>query len=78
MRQVGEGPPAAAVIADMQRVVDRRTGGRFTITLVDRFAFYERARAAFGVIATGERRFYGNLIVRKGVIPPAAAGGGAA
>ena len=79
MREVGEGPPAAAaVIADMQRVVDRRTGSRFTIALVDRFAFYERARAAFGVIATGERRFYGNLIVRKGVIPPAAAGGGAA
>ena len=78
MRQVGEGPPAAPVIADMQRVVDRRTGGRFTIALVDRFAFYERARAAFGVIATGERRFYGNLIVRKGVIPPGTTGGGAA
>jgi len=26
------------------------------------------------VIATGERRFYGNLIVRKGVIPPDASG----
>jgi L-fucose mutarotase len=78
MRQVGEGPAAAPVITDMQRAVDRRTGGRFTITLVDRFAFYERARGAFGVIATGERRFYGNLIVRKGVIPPAAGGSGAA
>lgn len=78
MSQVGDGAPAAPVIADMQRVVDRRTGGRFTIALVDRFAFYERARSAFGVIATGERRFYGNLIVRKGVIPPEASGAAAA
>ena len=54
----------------MQRIVDRRTDGRFTIALLDRFAFYERARTAFGVIATGERRFYGNLIMRRGVIPP--------
>jgi L-fucose mutarotase len=77
MRQVGDGAPAAPVIADMQRVVDRRTGGRFMIALVDRFAFYEHARSAFGVVATGERRFYGNLIVRKGVVPPEAGGGGA-
>lgn len=62
------------VIADLQRVVDRRTAGRGAIALIDRFAFYERARAAFGVIATGERRFYGNLIVRKGVIAPPASG----
>ncbi len=70
MRPVDGGASRAPVIQEMQQVVDRRTGRRFTITLIDRFAFYERARAAFGVIATGERRFYGNLIVRKGVIPP--------
>jgi L-fucose mutarotase len=70
MRPAGEGDSRPPVIVDMQRVVDRRTGGRVTIALLDRFAFYERARAAFGVIASGERRFYGNLIVRKGVIPP--------
>jgi L-fucose mutarotase len=70
MRPVGEGAPLPPVIADMQRVVDRRAGGGRAIALIDRFTFYERARAAFGVIATGERRFYGNLIVRKGVIPP--------
>jgi L-fucose mutarotase len=70
MRPAAEGDPRPPVIADMQQVVDRRTAGHFTLALLDRFAFYERARAAFGVIATGERRFNGNLIVRKGVIPP--------
>lgn len=35
---------------------------------VERFAFYERARAAYAVIATGERRLYANIILKKGVL----------
>ncbi|MGE3830659.1 MAG: RbsD/FucU family protein [Parvibaculaceae bacterium] len=34
-------------------------------------AFYSRVRAAYAVVASGERRLYGNLIIRKGVIHPA-------
>lgn len=37
---------------------------------IEREAFYDRAREAFMVIATGESRLYGNLILRKGVIRP--------
>ena len=37
---------------------------------VERYAFYERAKAAYAVIQTGERRFYGCFAFRKGVIPP--------
>jgi len=35
---------------------------------LERFAFYERARAARLVVRTGEPRPYGNLIIRKGVV----------
>jgi L-fucose mutarotase len=35
---------------------------------LERFAFYERAAQAFVVIATGEARVYGNIILRKGVV----------
>jgi L-fucose mutarotase len=35
-------------------------------------AFYELAKTAYCVIATGETRFYGNVILTKGVIPPKA------
>lgn len=35
---------------------------------LERFAFYERARAAFAVVLTGERQPFGNFILRKGVI----------
>ena len=37
---------------------------------VERFAFYERARQAYAVIQTGERRFYGCFLFKKGVIAP--------
>ena len=37
---------------------------------IERFAFYERAKQAYCVIATGERRFYGCFVFQKGVIPP--------
>ncbi|XP_008289597.1 fucose mutarotase [Stegastes partitus] len=36
---------------------------------VERFAFYERAKKAYAVVATGETSLYGNLILKKGVIP---------
>ena len=35
---------------------------------IERFVFYERSRKAFAVVATGETRLYGNLILKKGVI----------
>ncbi len=39
------------------------------IELVDRYAFYERAKKAFAVVVTGETRKYGNVILKKGVTP---------
>ncbi|XP_030627813.1 fucose mutarotase isoform X1 [Chanos chanos] len=44
-------------------------GSQGDLELVERFAFYERARRAFAVVATGETALYGNLIIKKGVIP---------
>lgn len=35
---------------------------------IPRFEFYERAKAAYGIIATGESALYANLILTKGVI----------
>jgi L-fucose mutarotase len=35
---------------------------------VERFAFYERAKKAYAVIATGESALYANIILKKGVI----------
>jgi L-fucose mutarotase len=35
---------------------------------IERFAFYERARRAYAVIATGESALYANIILKKGVV----------
>lgn len=35
---------------------------------IERFAFYERAKSAYAVIATGEEAIYANIILKKGVI----------
>jgi L-fucose mutarotase len=40
------------------------------IDALQREAFYDRARAAFAIVATGEARLYGNLILKKGVVRP--------
>ena len=35
---------------------------------VERFEFYERAKKAFAVVATGESELYANIILKKGVV----------
>ena len=35
---------------------------------IERFAFYERAKKAYAVIATGESALYANILLKKGVI----------
>ncbi|KAM9344650.1 fucose mutarotase [Symphorus nematophorus] len=46
-----------------------QAGSQAPLEEVERFAFYERAKKAFAVVATGETALYGNLILKKGVIP---------
>jgi len=54
----------------VQRVVSAAEGRHWPLVGIERYAFYERAKQAFCVIQTGERRFYGCFAFRKGVIPP--------
>lgn len=42
-------------------------GGK--IELMERYAFYERAKKAYAIVLTGETRKYGNIILKKGVTP---------
>ncbi|WP_343082297.1 RbsD/FucU family protein [Ostreiculturibacter nitratireducens] len=62
-----EVPP---VQAEVQAVIDKAEGEPRPMISIERFAFYDFAREAYAVIQTGERRFYGCFMFRKGVIPP--------
>ena len=49
--------------------IDKRWPGTPAVERMERFAFYERAKKAFAVVMTGETVKYGNVIIKKGVVP---------
>ncbi len=69
MQVVGKPKESPPIFGLFQETIDRHQKG-FKIARIERFAFYERARACYAIVATSERRFYGNLILTKGVVPP--------
>lgn len=70
MEVVGDPTAVPPVVREFQAAVDAAEGRPVTIGRLERFAFYERAQAAFALVATGERRLYGNIILKKGIIRP--------
>jgi L-fucose mutarotase len=72
MEMVGKPKEIPPVQAEVQKAIDKAEGKSWPMGSIERFAFYERAKKAYCVIVTGETRFYGCFIFKKGVIPPKA------
>lgn len=73
MEVVGKPLEVLPIMTEAQDEIDAAEGkGNFTLGTIERHAFYERAKQAYCVIRTGERRFYGCFILKKGVIGPEA------
>jgi L-fucose mutarotase len=72
MEIVGAPDEIPPVQREVQAEIDAAEGKPWPMISIERYAFYERAKAAYAVIQTGERRFYGCFAFRKGVIPPEA------
>ena len=70
MEVVGAPLEVTDVQKEVQAEIDAAEGKHWPLVPVERFAFYERAKNAYCVIQTGERRFYGCFTLTKGVIPP--------
>jgi len=70
MEIVGSPDQLPDVQNEVQAEIDAAEGRSWPMGSVERFEFYERAKNAYCVIQTGERRFYGCFILKKGVIPP--------
>lgn len=68
MQVVGEPDAVPEAVADFQRIIRETADNPAKIRTLERFAFYERAASAFAVVQTGERRLYGNIILKKGVV----------
>lgn len=70
MEVVGAPHDIPPVQKEVQEKIDAAEGHSLPMKSIERYAFYERAKSAYCVIQTGERRFYGCFALRKGVIPP--------
>jgi L-fucose mutarotase len=70
MEIVGEPREVPPVQREVQTAIDRAEGRSWPLVGVERHAFYEKAKTAYCVIATGERRFYGCFLFSKGVVAP--------
>ena len=54
--------------SEYRSVVDKWESKDTGIEWLDRFAFYERAKMSYCIVATGERAGFANIILKKGVI----------
>lgn len=70
MEIVGDPDTIPPVQAEVQAAIDAAEGESRPMVAVERFAFYDMAKQAYAVIQSGERRFYGCFMLRKGVIAP--------
>jgi len=70
MEVVGDPTAEQPIFDDFRTLLRRHELKVPKLGSIERFAFYERVKASFAVVATGERRLYGNIILKKGIIRP--------
>lgn len=70
MEVVGNPKKREQTHKDFDKLVKKHEPG-MKLSLIERFAYYERVKDAYAIVQTGERRLYGNVLLKKGIIRPA-------
>ena len=68
MEVVGDPQAEQPIFDEFRAIIARHEGSTFRLASLERFAFYEKAKAAYVIVSTGEKRLYGNIILKKGVV----------
>ena len=69
LMQVVTGDTVKTPIWDVYKsIVNKHEPANNKVQNVERFAFYEQAKAAYAVVSTGEKSLYANIILKKGVV----------
>ncbi|MBJ8016165.1 fucose isomerase [Bacillus cereus group sp. N34] len=69
LMKVVKGDPTTPSIWETYDAVIKKYDTHFdSFEMIDRFAFYERAKKAYAVVATSESALYANMILKKGVV----------
>jgi L-fucose mutarotase len=69
MEVVGDPKKREATHKEFDKLIKKHEPG-MKLSMLERFAFYERVHGAFAIIQTGERRLYGNVLLKKGIVRP--------
>ncbi|MBN1805495.1 MAG: fucose isomerase [Sedimentisphaerales bacterium] len=69
LMQIVPGDDVETPIWDKYDKIIRASGEKFGgFDNIERFAFYERAKKAYAVVATSESALYANIILKKGIV----------
>ena len=69
LMQVVPGDPYKPAVWDTYKeIIQKSPNKKNSIEYIERFAFYERAKNAYAVVATSETALYANIILKKGVV----------
>ncbi len=68
LMEVVPGDPVKTPIWDEYRQIVKKYEPKAEFENIERFAFYERAKKAYAILATGESALYANIILKKGVV----------
>lgn len=68
LMEVVPGDPVGTPIWDEYRKIVKKYEPKAEFENIERFAFYERAKKAYAILATGESALYANIILKKGVV----------
>ena len=69
LMEVVPGDPCVPIIwEDFKATISKNGENPEAIEMIERFAFYERAKKAYLIIATSETAQYANVLLKKGVV----------
>ena len=64
----GDDTPTPEIWKEYDKILTKYEPEHHDIEMTERFAFYERAKKAYLIIATGETAIYANVLLKKGVV----------
>lgn len=69
MQVVGDASARPPVVDEFEAIVKKHEP-KMGVSSLERFAFYARVKTGYAIVQTGERRLYGNILLKKGIIRP--------
>ena len=69
MQVVGNASQREPVMDEFDAIITKHEPA-MKLASLERFAFYERVAKGYAIVQSGERRLYGNILLKKGVIRP--------